>query len=230
LEISWQNVFIGALALAGTTTLAIIVTRLVNWALDHRSQLIVEVRVNAMFNAKKLFRDVRDDVRKTIVSPKTLDSLELWEKLPFGFDGNFSNFFDNETYLQIALTNNTRKKLTGLTMSLDRVGSSMIQIGSDGEIIQIPGRVPSAIVDLQPGRTIKIDLLTSFFPISTDGSLKKAIVFSSDEHVRVQYRFPPPDYVAFRLYMRRRLTYFILFNVVLIGGFVALIALSKQHG
>jgi hypothetical protein len=224
LEISWQNVVLGALAFAGTTTIGILVSRVVYWVLDHRSQLIVEIRVNAVFNAKRLFNEVRDDVRKNI------NNWEIWQKLPLGFDGKFSNFFDNEIYLQIALTNNTRKKLTGLTMSIDRMNRSMMQLGGDGDVIEIRGLGPHAIVDLQPGRTIKVDFLTgSLFPIWTDGSLKKAIVFSSDEHVRVRYKFPPPANVAFRLDTRRKLTYLITWNVVLLGVLVALFILIKQH-
>jgi hypothetical protein len=66
LEISWQNVVLGALAVAGTTALTILVTRLVNWALDQRSQLIVEVRVNDMINAKKVWNGLRDDIRSVV--------------------------------------------------------------------------------------------------------------------------------------------------------------------
>lgn len=66
MEISWQNVVLGALVVAGTTALTILVTRLVNWALDQRSQLIVEVRVNDMINAKKVWNGLRDDIRSVV--------------------------------------------------------------------------------------------------------------------------------------------------------------------
>jgi hypothetical protein len=66
LEISWQNVVLGALVVAGTTALTILVTRLVNWALDQRSQLIVDVRVNDMINAKKVWNGLRDDIRSVV--------------------------------------------------------------------------------------------------------------------------------------------------------------------
>ena len=54
MELSWEKIVLAALALVGTTVLTILVTRFVNWLLDRRSQLAIEVRVNEMFNADGL--------------------------------------------------------------------------------------------------------------------------------------------------------------------------------
>lgn len=181
MEITWQNVVLGALAAGGTTALGILVTRLVNRVLDWRSQLIVEIRVNDMINVKNLWSDLRDQIRSVITK------WEDREKLPIGFNDKIAEFFDSDCYLKLTITNNARKKLTGVTMSLDRVGTSMMQIGHSGNLVEIPGKTPTAIADLQPGRTITIDLLTrTLFSTATDQALKGAIVFSSDEHVRVR--------------------------------------------
>jgi len=68
LDLSWGKVVLGALAIAGTTALGILVTRLFNWLLDHRSQLIVEVRVNDAFKAQKMGFGLRDAMKEVVTN------------------------------------------------------------------------------------------------------------------------------------------------------------------
>lgn len=212
-----------ALGLIGTTTLAILVTRLVNWVLDRRSQLVVEVRVNDLFRATKLLNDLQEDIKKAV--PKWEDR----EKLPFARRDKYREFFEQEKYLKLAVTNNTPKKLTGLTMSLDRAGSSMMQIGEGGDVVEIPGKMPTALADLQPGRTIHVDVLThSFFPTATNQALQEAIVFTSDEHVRVRYKFPAPANIEFSMMLRRNAVYIILGAIIIACGLLGLNVLSQS--
>jgi hypothetical protein len=195
--------------LAGTTTLGIMVTRLVNWVLDRRSALVVEIRVNDVFNSKRLLNDLKEDMRRVV--PKW----EERQKLPFYPGDKYEKVFDSEKYFKIAATNNTPEKLTELTMSLDRVGGHMMQIGEQ-DVVEIVGRTPAGLVDLQPGRTININVLThSLFPTVTNQSIKEAIIFSSDEHVRVRYKFPAAANVEFSMMLRRRTVFLFLGSTIM---------------
>jgi hypothetical protein len=78
LELSWEKIVLAALALVGTTVLTILVTRFVNWLLDRRSQLAIEVRVNEMFNAEKLGNSLRDSMKTVVKSWEDLEKLPLW--------------------------------------------------------------------------------------------------------------------------------------------------------
>jgi hypothetical protein len=197
LDITLQNVLWAALGLAGTTALAILVTRLVNWVLDRRSALVVEVRANDVFNSKKLLNDLKEDTRSVVTN------WQEQKQLPFDRYDKYTKFFVSEKYLKIAATNKTPKKLTGLTMSLYRGGDHMMQI-DEGDVVEIPGGTPAALVDLQPGRTININVLTrSQFPTYTNRAMREAIVFSSDEHVRVRYKFPAPANIEFNMMLWR---------------------------
>jgi hypothetical protein len=121
LDITLQNVLWAALGLAGTTALAILVTRLVNWVLDRRSALVVEVRANDVFNSKKLLNDLKEDTRSVVTN------WQEQKKLPFDRYDKYTKFFVSEKYLKIAATNKTPKKLTGLTMSLYRGFCSLLK-------------------------------------------------------------------------------------------------------
>ena len=147
LEITWQNVLLGALALIGTTALTILVTRVVNWLLDRRSRLISEVEVNEMFRAQKVANDLKDQMRAVVKSWEDLEKLPLWKY------GVYSKFFASEQYLKVSITNSTPKKVAGLTFSLDVPGGDLIQVGSDGDLIELPGRTAVLLGDLQPKRS-----------------------------------------------------------------------------
>jgi hypothetical protein len=113
-------------------------------------------------------------------------------------------------------------------MSLDDLGTSMMQIGDEGDLVEIHGKTPTAIADLQPGRTIAINLVTGIlFPTAADHALKEAIVFSSDEHVHVRYRFPAQENVAFRMKLWRNAAYIVIGNVILFSSLLALQMLRK---
>jgi hypothetical protein len=225
LDITLQNVLWAALGLAGTTALAILVTRLVNWVLDRRSALVVEVRANDVFNSKKLLNDLKEETRSVVTN------WEEQKKLPFYRYDKYTRFFENEKYLKIAATNNTPKKLTGLTMSLAGVGDPMLQI-DEGDVVEIPGRTPAALVDLQPGRTININVLTRNFPTYTNQAMREAIVFSSDEHVRVRYKFPAPANIEYNMILRRNgakiIFGAIIFPIILFGVALGLEMLLKK--
>jgi hypothetical protein len=58
--------------------------------------------------------------------------------------------------------------------------------------------------------------------------LKEAIVFSSDEHVRVRCRFPAPANVEFSTMLRRKAVYTIFFGIFCLCAAAAREMLSKK--
>jgi hypothetical protein len=225
LEITWQNVLLGALALVGTTALTILVTRLVNWLLERRSQLTVEIHVNEILNAKRLVDDLQADMK--VVVP----SWDDWRKLPFSSYDKYSKFFAQQKYLRLSITNGTSKKIAGLTLSFGGHIGGLVQIGgSEAEIVEVPGRGAVALGDLQPKRSVEVNILTSsLFATVTMLALREAIVITSDEHVRTCYKFPAPDHIEFRNRMRRLAARIILWIVFVVGLAIAGSILPIKH-
>ena len=205
LDLSWGKVVLAACALIGTTILTIVVTRLVNWLLDRRSQLVVEVRVNNAFKAQKLGFNLKDAVREVVTKWEDREKLPMW-----GYD-LYTRYFATEQYVTMSVTNATQKKMAGLTLSIDSPGTYLVQIGSEGPLIEVEGKKPVPLGDLQPRRNLTVDILAgSLFPTFTTQSIQECLVLSSDEHMRTRYKFPVPGHIAFRDKMRR-LT---VFNIV----------------
>jgi hypothetical protein len=224
LEITWQNVLLGALALIGTTALTILVTRVVNWLLDRRSRLIIEVEVNEMFRAQKVANDLKDQMRAVVKSWEDLEKLPLWKY------GVYSKFFASEQYLKVSITNSTPKKVAGLTFSLDVPGGDLIQVGSDGDLIELPGRTAVLLGDLQPKRSLLVNVLTSsLFSSSTMQVLRERIVITSDEHVRTRYKFPAPAHIQFRDKLRRLAVLNIVWVVFLICALTGFLVFASKH-
>ncbi len=224
MELSWQNVALGALGLVGTTALTILVTRFVNWALQRRSQLVVEIRVNEMFKARKLADSLKEEMRTAV------KSWEEREKLPFWKNDIYTDFFRSEQYLKLSITNRTPKKISGLTMSLDSAGSSLIQIGIEGSLVEVPGRMAVPLGELQPKRTLGVDILTSnLFASVTAQALREHIVITSDEHVRTRYKFPSPPHIEFRDRMRRLAALNIVWIVFVTCCVIAVSMLPGRH-
>jgi hypothetical protein len=208
LELSWEKIVLAALALVGTTVLTILVTRFVNWLLDRRSQLAIEVRVNEMFNAEKLGNSLRDSMKTVVKSWEDLEKLPLWSS------DVYVKYFASEQYLRILITNCTPKKIAGLTLSIDTSGSVLMQIGSDGDLKKVEGRTPISLGDLQPNRTLMVNVLTcSLVSTSTSEAIQKLIVLSSDEHVRTRYKFPAPAHIEFRDRLRRNAVLIIFWSI-----------------
>lgn len=225
MEITWQSVLLGALALVGTTVLTILITRLVNFLLERKSQLTVEIRVNEMFNAKRLADDLRADMRAAVTSR------EDYQKLPFWNYDKYCKFFAAEKYLKISITNGTAKKIAGLTLSLDHPVGGLIHIGgAEADIVDVPGRTAAALGDLQPKRSLEVNVLTSgLFASVTMQALRESIVITSDEHVRTHYKFPAPAHIEFRDRMRRLAALSILWTVFGFGLAIAVGMLSTKH-
>src|SRR5579859_866164 len=123
------------------------------------------------------------------------------------------------------------KKITGLTVSVNASMDSLIQIGEDGNIIDFPGKAPIALGDLQPRRKLVVNLLASSLLTYATSTIKKAIVFSSDEHVRIAYRFPPPEHIEHRQRERRRFAYLLLWIVFsgCVGAIVIILGDLAKH-
>jgi hypothetical protein len=215
--LNWPNVFLAALGLISTTALTILVTRFINWALDRRSQLIVLVQVNEVLRSPKLLTALKDEITSAV------SNYEQRIKLPLYRHDKFSKFFETEQFIKLELTNKTSKKITGLTISTDTVATSLMQVGNDGEMVEFPGRTPTALGDLQPNRSIIVNVLvSSLFSTYTFDTIKKAVVFSSDEHVRKRYSFPAPKQIEFHQSQRRRLIYLVLWMLFMTCFVVAL--------
>jgi hypothetical protein len=223
LEISWRNLLLGALGIVGTTALTIVATWVVNWLLQRRSQLIVEIRVNEMFNAKKLGTNLRDATRVVAVKWEEREKLPLWSH------DIYNRFFNTELYLKVLITNSTLKKIAGLSLFLDVPGTDLVQI-ADGPLIEQPGRTALPLGDLQPKRTLPVHILaTNLFGAATIQGIQNRIVMSSDEHVRTTYRFPSPDHIAFRQKMRRSATLGIIWLTFLFSASIGVIVMLARR-
>jgi hypothetical protein len=63
-----------------------------------------------------------------------------------------------------------------------------MQIGTDGDLKKVEGRTPMTRGDLQPKRTVTVNILTgSLVSTSTSEAIQKLVVLTSDEHVHIRY-------------------------------------------
>lgn len=212
MDLTWQKFILGGLGLVATTVLTILITRLVNRLLNRRSLLIVEVRVNEVFKAQTIETGLKNAIRAVV------KTVEEREKLPFWTYDIYTKYFASEQYLKLLITNSTPKKITGLSLSLASAGRNLVQIGSDGELVEVPGNSALLLGDLQPSRILAVNILaSSLFPTYTVQALQKLIVLSSDEHVPTRYRFPAPDHIEYRSTMKRMTGLTVLWGVLSVG-------------
>ncbi len=98
----------------------------------------------------------------------------------------------------------------------------LVQI-NDGELKETKAEEPTALGDLQPGRTVTVNILmTSLFVVDSIRGIRRTFSISADELGRVAYQYPLPGHIK-----DRRLNRFIMAMLWLSLCVTILAAISK---
>jgi hypothetical protein len=192
------------IALLGTVILAPLVARGLTWLAEKRSQLLVVLTWNEAGKCKHL----EEVATKLVLESKAVrdgpsDDKNRWRDL-----GIFRSFFMAQSYLRFVILNNSRKKLSHLTL-FDNEWSDIFQI-DQGETTEVKKGLPMVLGDLQPGREIVLHLWSSsYVPVWNPDTMKR-FKFSADELDRVKIKEPMPEFLKKR-YQQRGVKYFLVF-------------------
>ncbi|SHK96066.1 hypothetical protein SAMN05444159_4636 [Bradyrhizobium lablabi] len=188
------------IALVGTAILAPLVVRCLAWLGEKRSQLLVVLTWN---QAGKC------DYLEAITSKLILGSKEFreaasvdesrWRDLRI-----FRTFFSAQSYMRFVILNNSRKKLSHLTL-FDNEWSDLFQI-DQGPTISVERGQPMVLGDVQPGREIVLHLWSSSNIPVWNPDTRKRFKFSADELDRVKIKEPMQEFLK-RRYQHRILKY-----------------------
>jgi hypothetical protein len=157
--------------IAAATLLVPIVSWFLFWLSEKRAQLLVTVNWNSKNKNTALSERVKNLVLGSEDFKKTPRDEKRWEELEL-----FRDYFSARSYLRFEILNNSKKKLTHLTLS-DNQFSDLYQIG-DGEIKTVDRSQPIVLGDLQPGRTMSFHLWCSNEVPEWDPQTKKRFNFS----------------------------------------------------
>jgi hypothetical protein len=127
------------LGVIGTALIGAVVARLVALIFEWRSRLIVHVTANQSFKMPSLFEEIR----------QLTEGASLETRFRLLVFGKYHQIFSSENYLRMKVTNNSNKKLSGLTFCSHSPAAGWLQI-NDGELIEIKSDVPFSLGELQP--------------------------------------------------------------------------------
>ncbi|MET4827829.1 hypothetical protein ABH972_005418 [Bradyrhizobium ottawaense] len=175
-----------ALGIIATTALTILVTKAASSLLQRTSQVVAEVQINEAFVSQKIFDEFRAQHIAAYRNSKdpAQHSFDLFDK--------YRRYFTANKYVRIDVTNNTPKKLSGFSFSVE--SPAMMQIG-ESDFVELSSNVPFSLGELQPRRTLILHVFCSGFWVYSRALTKQALVFTSDDHIRVRYKFPLPEHI-----------------------------------
>jgi hypothetical protein len=204
----------GILSVVGTTALAGVTKRLIDWSFERSASLVVQITINEAVRSPLMFKDV-NELRDRVRSPGERTDLS-WESRT-----RFHDYFHAEHYVHFGVRNNSKSKLSNLTFCAHQVNGAMLQVG-EGEMIQVKADQPIPLGDLQPRREIILHLLAgSLWNANTPKDIRKSLVFSADELGRVAYKFPMPFYQRMRWMGIFQFMWYV-FSICLIGTLIVL--------
>lgn len=213
----------GITTVVGTTVLAAISKRVVDWSFERSATLAVQVTINESVSSPAIWKHFVELRRAALVGS---DGSPKWED----FDKYYA-YFHAEAYARIKVKNNSKKKVPGLTFCAHEVSSGLLQTG-DGEVVQLTSNVPVALGDLQPKREIVLHVLAStLWKSGSPRGIKEGFVFSADELGRVDYKFPMPTYLEMK--RRGQLNFFLnalYFSIMAAAVALVVFGIVKQMG
>jgi hypothetical protein len=200
LQPSTATLIAATVTFTGTVILVPLVTWLISYLREKRSQLLVTLTWNEAGESKYL----EDKVTKLITNSQAFKDATLRDDRRWDDVSVFRYFFSAQSYMRFQLLNNSRKKLAHLTLHDD--GSSNIYQVDTGEVKEVVKGQPIVLGDLQPGREIGLHLWSiSRIPVWNENP-KQRFKFSADELDRIKFKEPMQRFLKQR-YKYRFLKY-----------------------
>jgi hypothetical protein len=176
------------IGLAGVALCGPLMVFILNWLITRSSKLVVTVTVHSGFKSRKLVDEVSNYVKRAKIGDddwkKQTDIQDRWRGLLM-----------SGWYTRVTLYNNSKKKLSNLTISLANDG--YVQVEDDGEVLGIKGGVPMVLGELQPHREMLVHVV-GLYGTNYIGMIKQRLRLSADELGRVAYKFPLPEHLKNR--------------------------------
>jgi hypothetical protein len=191
------------IALVGTVILAPLVARGLTWFSEKRSQLLVVLSWNESGKCSYLEGMVSKIILESKAFREAPSDDDRWKDIRI-----FRSFFTAQSYMRFLVLNNSRKKLSQLTL-FDDEWSDLFQV-DQGEISAVERGQPMLLGDLQPGREVVLHLWSSSNVPVWNPDSKKRFKFSADELDRVIIKEPMQEFLKKR-YLYRALKYFTFF-------------------
>ncbi|MGY3355904.1 hypothetical protein ACVWZK_002567 [Bradyrhizobium sp. GM0.4] len=204
----------------GSVVLVPLLTWLISWIREKRSQLLVILTWNEVKRNEQLTTVLTDLVTEGLYQK---DRTEINAKLEIV--ALFRTYFNARSYMRFVVTNQSRRVLSNLTFFDTKNFVDLYQI-HDEEVRRTEKNRPVSLGDLQPGRTIDLHVWdSSSVPAYVENSAQR-FRFSADELDRVKMVEPLPAFIRrrFQFGVAKYITivFWAVFVMVLLSGLVTL--------